>query len=92
MKIRGGVDKAKFADQKLILKINDTVLEEFIPEGGKFAKEYIVKPEMMGKDDEFKFIIETDKTFVPSAINPDFKDDRELGVQVYFLYFREHVK
>lgn len=92
LKIRGGVDKAKFADQKVIFKINEKVLEEFIPETSKFVKEYIVTPEMMGTEDEFTFTIETDKTFVPSALNPDVDDDRELGVQVFFLYFREHVK
>jgi hypothetical protein len=92
LKIRGGVDKAKFADQNVIFKINEKVMEEFIPETSKFAKEYIVTPDMMGSEDEFRFTIETDKTFVPSALNPDVDDDRELGAQVFFLYFREHVK
>ncbi|MCP4216232.1 MAG: hypothetical protein GY765_16410 [bacterium] len=90
--IKGGVDKSKFQDQKIILRINDTVLEEFIPESARFSRKYIVSPEMMGKEDEFKLTIETDKTFVPSALNPEIKDDRELGVQVFFLYFRENTK
>jgi hypothetical protein len=92
LKIRGGVDKAKFEDQKVIFKINEKVLEEFIPDTSKFEKEYIVTPDMMGQEDEFTFTIETDKTFVPSALNPEVDDDRELGVQVFFLYFREHVQ
>jgi hypothetical protein len=92
MKIRGGVDKAIYEDQKVILKINDKVIEEFIPETAKFAKEYVVTPEMMGNEDEFRLTIETDKTFVPSALNPEVDDDRELGVQVFFFYFRENVK
>jgi hypothetical protein len=92
MKIRGGVDKSIFEDQKVILKINDKVIEEFIPESAKFSKEYVVTPEMMGKEDEFKLTIETDKTFVPSALNSEVDDDRELGVQVFFFYFRENVK
>jgi hypothetical protein len=92
LKIRGGVDKAKYEDQKVIFKINDNVLEEFIPETAKFSKEYIVTPEMMGVEDEFKLTIETDKTFVPSALNPNVDDDRELGVQVFFFYFRENVR
>jgi hypothetical protein len=92
LKIRGGVDKAKYEDQKVIFKINDNVLDEFLPETAKFSKEYIVTPEMMGDDDEFKMTIETDKTFVPSALDPDVDDDRELGVQVFFFYFRENVK
>jgi len=92
LKIRGGVDKAKYEDQKVIFKINDHLLEAFIPETAKFSKEYIVTPEMMGDEDEFKLTIETDKTFIPSALDPDVDDDRELGVQVFFFYFRENVK
>jgi len=92
LKLRGGVDKAKFEDQKVVFKINDKLLEEFIPETAKFFKDYFVTPEMMGEEDEFKLTIETDKTFVPSALNPDVDDDRELGVQIFFFYFRENVK
>ena len=90
--IRGGIDKAKLTDQKVIFKINDKVLEEFLPEKSKFDKEFVIKKEMMGTADDFKLIIETDKTFIPSQLDPSVKDDRELGVQVYFLYFRENIK
>jgi len=90
--IRGGVDKAKIADQKVIIKINDLVLEEFVPETAKFAKEYIIAPAAMGSEDEFKLIIETDKTFIPSELDANVNDDRELGVQVFFLYFRENTR
>lgn len=90
--IRGGADKTKFQDQKITLKINDAVLEEFIPETAKFAKEYVITHQMMGTSEEFKLIMETDKTFVPTVLNPEVKDDRELGFQIYFLYFRENVK
>lgn len=90
--IRGGIDRAKLKDQKIIFKINDTVLEEFGTVTGKFDKEYVIKKEMMGTTDDFKLIIETDKTFIPSQVDPSVKDDRELGVQVYFLYFRENIK
>ena len=90
--IRGGVDKAKFEDQKVIFKINEKVLEEFVPGSAKFSRKYVISPEMMGTEDEFRFTIETDKTFVPSALKPEVNDDRELGVQVYFLYFRENIQ
>lgn len=90
--IRGGVDKAKLLDQKVIFKINENLLEEFIPQTGKFDKEYVITPGQMGNEDEIKLIIETDKTFVPSQLDPSVKDDRELGVQIYFLYFRENTK
>jgi len=90
--IKGGADKAIFDDQKVIFKINDHVLEEFIPESAKFSKKYIVSPEMMGTEEEFKLIIETDKVFIPSELNPASNDDRELGLQIFFLYFRENYK
>ncbi len=87
--IRGGVDKIKLQDQKVIFKVNETVLDEFVPETAKFLKEYTIKPEMMGNEYEFKFAIETDKVFVPAVLNPGSTDKRELGIQIYFLYFRE---
>ncbi|MDY0297470.1 MAG: hypothetical protein RB296_09145 [Acidobacteriota bacterium] len=90
--IRGGVDKAKIADQKVIFRVNDQLLEEFIPETAKFEKRYTLTPEQMGNDYEFRFTIETDKAFVPAMLNPQNSDKRELGVQIYFLYFREALK
>jgi hypothetical protein len=86
--IKGGVNQAK----KVILKINDTVLEEIVPETDKFSREYTLTPQMMGDGDEFSLKIETDKTFIPSRVNAASKDNRELGVQIYFIYFREKVQ
>jgi hypothetical protein len=87
--IRGGVDKNKIQDQKITFKINNQVLDEFIPESAKFEKQYTVTPEQMGADYEFKFAIETDQVFVPAELDPNSTDKRELGVQIYFFYFRE---
>jgi hypothetical protein len=90
--IKGGVNKTAFQDQKLIFKINDSVLDEFIPEENKFSREYTVTPEMMGPGDEFSLKIETDRVFVPAKVFPDSKDNRELGAQIFFIYFREKLK
>lgn len=90
--IKGGVNKTAFQDQKLIFKINDTVLDEFIPAEDNFSKEYTVTPEMMGPADEFSLKIETDRVFVPAKVFPNSKDNRELGAQIFFIYFREKVK
>lgn len=87
--IKGGVNKTAFPDQKLIFKINDILLDEFIPEELNFSREYAVTPEMMGNADEFSLKIEADKVFVPAKIFPNSKDNRELGVQIFFIYFRE---
>ncbi len=86
--IRGGVNTDAAKDQKIILKINDQVLDEFSAPAGYFDKSYTVKKEMMGTKDEFNLVIATDKPFVPAKVFPGSKDDRNLGVMVSFLYFR----
>lgn len=89
--IKGGVPKAVYPDQKLTLKINDAILDEFIPDGAYFSKEYTVTPQMMGEADEFSLKFEVDKVFFPDKVIANSKDNRELGVQVFFIYFREKV-
>ncbi len=84
----GGVDKSIFKDQKVIVKVNNTLIDEFIPEEGKFKKEYVIKKDLIGNGDEFKVTISTDKTFIPAVINKKSNDQRELGVQVFFVYFK----
>lgn len=90
--IKGGVNKTVFQDQKLIFKINDTLLDEFIPDEANFSREYTVTPQMMATGDEFSLKIETDKVFVPANVFPNSKDNRELGAQIFFIYFREKLK
>jgi hypothetical protein len=86
--IRGAVNKDKLPDQKVIFKINDLTLDEFIPSETVFEKSYEIKKEMLGDKDEFFLVITTDQTFVPTKIYPGSKDERELGLQVSFIYFR----
>ncbi len=86
--IKGGINLEALDDQKITFKINDFVLDEFIPETSFFEKSYNIKKEMLGEEDEFYLTISTDKTFVPSEISPNSMDDRELGVKISFLYFR----
>ena len=76
----------------MIFKINDALLDEFIPEEDHFSREYTITPQMMGDGDEFSLKIETDKVFVPAKVFPDSKDNRELGAQIFFIYFREKLK
>ena len=87
--IKGGLHKSLFQDQTVILKINDTLLEAFISDSITFEKKYMLTPEQLGDEPEFKLTIETNKTFIPSSLNPEKKDSRELGIQLYLLYFRE---
>jgi hypothetical protein len=46
----------------------------------------------MGDADEFSLKFEADKVFFPGKIFPNSKDNRELGAQIFFIYFREKVK
>ena len=90
--IRGSVDKNILETQTVWIKINDTILDEFIPGTAKFFKEYLISPGMMGEDEKISLIIETDNVFLPSRVNPGITDNRELGIQIYHLFFGEKLK
>jgi len=87
--IRGSIDKLKHDEQTIIIKIKDKILDEFIPGTAKFFKEYVLTPGIMGNDDSIELTFETDKAFKPSVSEPNSKDERELGIQIYGLFFGE---
>lgn len=86
--IKGGVNLGVLEDQKVIIKINDRILDEFIPKESYFEKSYNIKKEMVGDGEQFFLTIATDKVFVPAQVIPGSKDMRELGLQISFVYFR----
>ncbi len=86
--IRGGVNTDAAPGQKIIFKINDLILDEFVPEETVFEKSYNILDEMLGDKEEFYLTIEVDKVFVPSIAFPGSTDERELGLQISFIYFR----
>lgn len=86
--VRGAQNTDAVKDQKVIFKINDTVLDEFIPPTGVFDKSYKITKDMLGDKNDFRLVIATDKPFVPAKVYPGSKDERELGIQVSFIYFR----
>jgi hypothetical protein len=86
--VKGGLNMDALKDQKVIIKINDMVLDEFVPTGESFDKSYDIKKDMLGAENEFRLTIATDKTFIPAQALPGSADPRELGIQVSFLYFR----
>lgn len=90
LKIKGNVAKENLKDQKIRFLINDVLLDEFVPESNTFEKKYVIPANKMGSEDEFRFIIEADKTFTPSKLDPKSKDDRVLGIQIFSIYFREN--
>lgn len=86
--IRGALNTEAVKDQKVIFKINDTVLEEFFPPAGEFEKSYKITKDMLGDKNDFRLTIASDKSFVPARVYPNSKDERELGIQISFIYFR----
>lgn len=86
--IKGGVNKSVIQEQKVVFKINDLILDEFIAENSSFEKTYNIKKEMLGESGEFYLTIATDKTFIPAENLPNSGDERELGLQISFVYFR----
>ncbi|MCX6564244.1 MAG: hypothetical protein NTU60_11695 [Candidatus Aminicenantes bacterium] len=86
--IKGGVNFQAVKDQKVIFKINDLILDEFVVEQELFEKSYDVKKEQLGDKNEFTLTIGVDKPWVPAKVIPNSKDDRELGCQISFIYFR----
>ncbi|MEI6613835.1 MAG: hypothetical protein WCL37_02975, partial [Chrysiogenales bacterium] len=57
-----------------------------------FSREYTISPEQMGVGDEFFLKIESDKVFIPAKVIPGSTDSRELGMQIFFIYFREKLQ
>lgn len=86
--IKGGVNKGVFQDQRVVIFINDKVIDDFIPETGDFERRYYLTPDELGEGDEVVLTIKTDKTFIPANVIPGSTDPRELGVMIYLIYFR----
>lgn len=86
--IKGGVRKDVFRDQKIIFRVNDSVLDEFVPKEDNFEKHYRISKDRLGTQDRFLLVLATDKVFIPASISPASRDERELGIQISFIYFR----
>jgi hypothetical protein len=86
--IKGGVNLDALKNQKVIFRLNDFVLDEFAPQESFFEKSYNIKKEMLGDKDEFRLVVATDQTFIPAKLDSKSKDERELGMQISFIYFR----
>lgn len=87
--IRGAVNKHLLKHQKIRIKINGALLDEFEPGTSSFFKEYRLSPDLMGDNEAVSLFIETDRTFTPSLLDPGIDDARQLGVQVYDMFFGE---
>ncbi len=86
--IRGSFQSNVFEKQQVIFRINHLLLDEFFLEEINFEKSYDIKEEMLDERDVFYLTIETDKTFIPAEVFPDSTDQRDLGLNISFIYFR----
>lgn len=86
--VRGGVNLQAVKDQKITIKINGVVLDEFLATRELFEKSYDIKKEQLGDKNDFNLVFSVDKTWVPAKIVPNSKDERNLGIQISFIYFR----
>lgn len=86
--VKGAANITDVKDQKIIFKINGQPFDEFIPNESLFEKSYPIQKEMLGDKDEFILSIAVNEPFVPAKIRPGSKDERELGLQISFIYFR----
>jgi hypothetical protein len=86
--IKGGVNLQAVKDQKITFKINDIVLDEFVATQELFDKSYNIKKEQLGDRNEFTLTVAVDRAWIPAKVIPNSQDQRELGIQVSFIYFR----
>lgn len=86
--VRGSIDPAAPADQKVTIGIDGRVLEGFVPGRGDFERRYAVGKDWLGARKDFVLTISVDRTFVPAKTVPGAADERELGVRISLIYFR----
>jgi len=82
--VRGTVDAAAPADQRITIAIDGRVLEEFGPGPGDFERRYAVGKDMLGAGKDFLLSISVDRTFVPAGA----ADGRDRGVMISLVYFK----
>ncbi|MGD2091909.1 MAG: radical SAM protein [Candidatus Aminicenantes bacterium] len=85
--LRGARPLSILVNQSIRLELNSSCLDEFCSRTSNFYIEYIIPAERMGENDKIILEISTDKTFIPSEVDSQATDSRELGVQVYDLFF-----
>lgn len=86
--VRGLVNKDAIADQKVKLEIANSVIEEFVPKDAEFTRYYQIPADQLGAEDLIPIRFSVDKTFVPAKIVKGSGDQRELGMQIFTIYFK----
>ena len=82
--VRGAVDAAAPAGQRVAIAIDGRVLEEFGPGRGDFERRFAVAKDWLRWRKYFLLTISVDRTFVP----PGAPDGRERGVAITLVYFK----
>jgi hypothetical protein len=84
----GGVCPDMLGEQKIVLSINGSVLDEFSPITDPFEKSYKVEKDLFGEGKSFELVISVDKVCDLDRRSSGLEDYRELGIRISFLYFR----
>ena len=68
----------------LTISVGDQVARSVALDGGRRRRIDVLLPaSMLGRQDRVEVRIAVDRSFVPASLNPDSRDTRELGIQVY---------
>ncbi len=86
--IKGLVNKDAVPDQKVKFEIANNLIEEFTPKDAEFAKYYQIPADQIGAEDLIQIRISVDKTFSPAKAVPGSTDQRDLGVQIFTIFFK----
>lgn len=87
--IRGEFNKKKFPDQNMIIKIGSQIIDEFTNINARFYKEYEIDTQTLGNSKNINLSLHTNRSFIPAKSDPGSKDNRELGLQIFEIYFGE---
>lgn len=86
--IKGQVNKDAVPDQKVKFEIANNPIDEFSPTESGFSKYYQIPADQIGAEDQIQIRISVDKTFVPKNVIQGAADERELGVQIFTIFFK----
>lgn len=79
--------------QRVVLKVNGEVVADFAVTGPeRFSHVVPLAAQTLGEDGVVELTIVTEPTVVPSEVDATSRDNRTLGVKVYFLYLSTGVR
>ena len=86
--IRGKVEKSILPDQEIRILLGEKELDHFKPEGDLFERSYRIDPSTLPEGNDFTLSIVCSETFIPANRDTTSQDQREMGAQIFFMYYR----